>query len=131
MNYVMPWQVDEMGANVRCEKNSLSLLSSKRTKAFSRTRADEAFALPSFSDAAPTFTSASPNRSGRGPKVEHCSDDVERLKQTMLQHESMFKEQVSSLGDKYGYSCLGLMILLLLKWNSIFLLSAYPSCGCT
>lgn len=90
-----------MGANVRCEKNSLSLLSSKRTKAFSRTRADEAFALPSFSDAAPTFTSASPNRSGRGPKVEHCSDDVERLKQTMLQHESMFKEQLYELHRLY------------------------------
>ena len=37
---------------MKCEKRSLALLSSKRTKAYTRSKADEAFALPSFSDQA-------------------------------------------------------------------------------
>eukprot|EP00250_Pteridium_aquilinum_P006332 c16273_g1_i1 orf=271-2190(+) len=90
-----------MGANMRCEKNSLALLSSKRTKAFVRTKADEAFALPLFSDAAPTFTMESPYRSGRALKLEQHSDEVERLKQTMLRHESEFKEQLYELHRLY------------------------------
>lgn len=90
-----------MGANMRCEKNSLALLSSKRTKAFSKSRADEAFALPLFSDAAPSFAADSSYRSGREQRVEHHVNDVERLKQTMLRHESMFKEQLHELHRLY------------------------------
>ncbi|KAI5055513.1 hypothetical protein GOP47_0029034 [Adiantum capillus-veneris] len=95
--------LDEMAAaNMRCEKNSLALLSSKRTKAFSKSRADEAFALPAFLDASPTYTVESSYRSViREPKVEHHVNDVETLKQTMLQHESVFKEQLYELHRLY------------------------------
>ncbi|MCO5580925.1 hypothetical protein L7F22_034798 [Adiantum nelumboides] len=90
-----------MAANLLCEKNSLAVLSNKRTKAFSKSRADEAFALPSFVDASPTFSVESSYRSVREPKVELRVNNVEILKQTMLQHESMFKEQLYELHRLY------------------------------
>eukprot|EP00249_Psilotum_nudum_P007672 c20737_g1_i1 orf=65-364(+) len=84
-----------MGAKMKSEKNSWVLLSSKRTKADTRTRADEAFALPSFVDATSILQKGTPQQICRDGGIWHsCQKDVEILKQTMLKHESMFREQV-------------------------------------
>lgn len=91
-----------MGARIKSEKNSLVLLSSKRTKADSRTRADEAFALPSFPEATPTSHVELHSQSCKEVAMEHDSEkDVEKLRQTMLQHEAMFREQVRELHRLY------------------------------
>ncbi|MCO5560466.1 hypothetical protein L7F22_014081 [Adiantum nelumboides] len=97
-----------MGFNIRGgDKSSLALLSSKRGRAFARTRADEAFALPDFSDAIPTST-VEPQRqlnSVARPEqpVEHGAENV---KQTMLEHESVFKEQLHELHRLYQKQCM-------------------------
>eukprot|EP00250_Pteridium_aquilinum_P008831 c18244_g1_i2 orf=1067-4768(+) len=128
-----------MGFNMRGDKNSLALLSSKRGKAYSRTRADEAFALPSFSDAMPIAT-AVPQLTSNAivrppehhaehgtenaivrppehhaehgtenaivrPPEHHAEHGTENVKQTMLQHESLFKEQLHELHRLYEKQC--------------------------
>lgn len=81
---------------MKSDKNSLVLLSSKLTKADRRTRADEAFALPSFPEATPVLQMELPSRSCKEAAMEHhVEKNLENLKLTMLQHESMFREQAS------------------------------------
>ncbi|KAI5065194.1 hypothetical protein GOP47_0019889 [Adiantum capillus-veneris] len=98
-----------MGFNIRGgDKSSLALLSSKRGRAYARTRADEAFALPNFSDAIPVSTielqQRPANNTARSePPVEH---EAENVKQTMLQHESVFKEQLHELHRLYQKQCM-------------------------
>lgn len=100
---------------MRGDKNSLALLSSKRVKAYSRTRADEAFALPSFSDALPVPTTEPPRSSNTAAKTQperhvepkpHVEHDSENVKQTMLEHESLFKEQLHELHRLYQKQCM-------------------------
>ncbi|KAH7435241.1 hypothetical protein KP509_06G055600 [Ceratopteris richardii] len=126
-----------MGFNIRGgDKSSLALLSNKRGRAYARTKADEAFALPSFADAVPV-PAAEPQRqtnvlpssdeplskasssaaslngpqlknltSNHAPKPEQFPErNVETVKQTMLQHESVFKEQLHELHRLYQKQC--------------------------
>lgn len=87
---------------MKSDKNSLVLLSSKLTKADRRTRADEAFALPSFPEATPVLQMELPSRSCKEAAMEHhVEKNLENLKLTMLQHESMFREQVRELHRLY------------------------------
>ncbi|KAH7291446.1 hypothetical protein KP509_29G017200 [Ceratopteris richardii] len=92
-----------MGFNIRGgDKSSLALLSSKRGRAFARTRADEAFALPSFSDAMPAPIQESQQRLSNVARPEQpAKNDAENVKQTMLEHESVFKEQLHELHRLY------------------------------
>ena len=83
--------------NMKSEKRSLALLSNKRTKAYTRTIADETFSLPSFSDTIPSFTIDTPHKSSKMLWSMHLEHDrnIEKLKQKMLEHELVFKEQAS------------------------------------
>lgn len=89
-----------MGAKMKKDKNSLALLSSKRTRADTRTRADEAFALPSFPEATPMIEM--PSQSCTEAATErNVENNLDNLKQMVLQHESMFREQVRELHRLY------------------------------
>eukprot|EP00249_Psilotum_nudum_P019604 c27338_g1_i1 orf=341-1516(-) len=91
-----------MGAKMKIEKNSLVLLSSKRTKVDTRTRADKAFALPSFTTETTSIIQELPPHVCNEVTMEQCSQkDKEILKQTMLKHEAMFREQVRELHRLY------------------------------
>ena len=101
--------------NMGSEKRSLALLSNKRTKAYTRTIADETFSLPSFSDTNPSFTIDTRHKSSKMLWSMHLEHDrnIEKLKQKMLEHEIVFKEQASLI------MLLPFFILLLLLCNSL------------
>ncbi|KAH7315617.1 hypothetical protein KP509_21G057600 [Ceratopteris richardii] len=91
-----------MGANVQCEKNSLTLLSDKRTGRLSKNRTDGAFSVPLFFEMSHSPISSDANyRSIKEPNDICKPNDIEALKQTMLLQESMFKEQLYELHRLY------------------------------